>query len=114
MKQKKITLIFEHTPFADIKTYEGLRMGLGLTISNTDISCVFINNAANVLRAIQHPSENIPDVQKAIQMFVELKKNIYVLRNNKTKKIKFAYPVNFINKNELFNLLRKSEIVIRC
>lgn len=114
MKEKKITLIFEHTPFADIKTYEGLRMGLGLTISNNEVSFVFTNKASNVLRVINQPSENIPDVKKAIQMFLELKKNIYVLRDNETENIEFAYPVNFINKKELFNLIKDSEIVIRC
>jgi sulfur relay (sulfurtransferase) DsrF/TusC family protein len=114
MKGKKITLIFENTPFADEKTYEGLRMGLGLTISNDNISFVFMNNAQNVLRVSAQPSGNLPDVGKAIQMFIELKKNLYVLKDNKTEKIKFAYPVIFINKKELFDLIRDSEIVIRC
>lgn len=114
MKEKKITLIFEQTPFADIKTYEGLRMGLGLTISNNDISFVFINKALNALRVINHPSENIQGIQKCIQMFLELKKNIYVLKDRATEKIEFAYPVNFINKKELFCLIKESEILIRC
>ncbi len=114
MKEKKITLIFEHTPFADIKTSEGLRMGLGLTISNNDVSFVFTDRAVHVLRVNEKKSENIPDVHKALQMITELKKNIYVLKNKEIEGIKFKYPVNFINKEELFNLIENSDIVIRC
>ncbi len=114
MKEKKITLIFEHTPFTDIKTYEGLRMGLGLTISNNDVSFVFTDMAVHVLRITEKKSKNIPDVHKVLQMITELKKNIYVVKNKKTEGVKSEYPTNFINKKELFNLIENSEIVIRC
>ncbi len=108
MKEKKITLIFEHTPFTDIKTYEGLRMGLGLTISNNDVSFVFTDMAVHVLRITEKKSKNIPDVHKVLQMITELKKNIYVVKNKKTEGVKSEYPTNFINKKELFNLIENS------
>jgi len=111
---KKITLVFENSPFADSKTYEGLRMGLGLTISNDDISMVFIHPAANVLRKGIESGQHIPDVKKALQMLVELKKKLFVLRDKNTEEILFDYPVIFLNKPELLELLTNSDIVIRC
>lgn len=113
MKGKKVTIIFEKSPFIDVKTYEGLRMGLGLTISNDDVSFVFTGHSVNALRNIKSP-ENIPDIKKPLQMLVELKKNFYVLDDGEKKDLNSPYPVKFISPDDLISLLKKSEVVIEC
>lgn len=111
---KKITLLFEHTPFVDKKTYEGIRMGLGLTISNDDVTLIFTKKSANVLRKPLKERTELPDVKKALDMFVEMKKDIFVLKDKYTEKIPYAYPVKMIKKSELLKILKESHIVIEC
>ncbi len=113
MKGKKVTIIFEKSPFTDVKTYEGLRMGLGLTISNDDVSFVFAGHSVNVLRNIKMP-ETIPDIKKPLRMLVELKKNLYVLDDGEKKDLNSPYPLKFITLEDLISLLKKSEVVIVC
>lgn len=112
MQNKKIVILFERSPFVDIKTYEGLRMGLGLTISNDDVSFVFTGHSVNILRKVRSSDGGLPDVKKALSMLAELKKKIYVLTSNNTS---FEpYPVKFIDKNFLFKLIEECDILIRC
>jgi len=107
-------LFFESSPFADDRTAEGLRMGLGLTICNDNVSVAFADNAINALR--KTVPGNIPDVVKPLEMLCEMKKTIYAV---KSKNMRFdekdsPYTVTVIEKDKFFELLTDSDVVITC
>ena len=111
---KKVLILIRRSPFSDIIASEALRMSIGLTLTDNEITVVFQEDAVSMLTAVIYNSDRYADIKRHIETLGELNCKLIMEKqaSNKVGEINKEIDVIISSRTEIDDLIAESDHVI--
>jgi sulfur relay (sulfurtransferase) DsrF/TusC family protein len=111
---KRVVVILRHTPLNHIKNLEAFRLGLGLTLSNNEVTVAMVDEG--VLNAINLKPEIVdrPSVSAYLEYYEDV--GIRSIADKKSVErfglTELRDEVKLVDRQEIIDVIRDAEVVI--
>ena len=111
--KKNIAVIIRHAPFRTIRNKESLRMCVGATLKDNEVTVIFLGPGVVSAGTIQADMIGAPDLEPEFEVFNMMKiRCLAELGAVKKYNSDLRDGIETIDKNEIARILAESDVVI--